>query len=99
MNDEATDQLPDASTDERLARMEATLAVILQRLDKLDVVSIRLDAISGRLDDIERTQSEMYVDLRQRLKLVHDKIDVVQREVEEYLRDSRPDSLQSRLMN
>ncbi len=92
MNDETTDKLPDSSTDERLARIEATLAVILQRLG-------RLDTISARLDSIEKTQSEMYIDLRQRLKLVHDKIDVVQREVEEYIRDSRPDSLQSRLMN
>lgn len=90
-----TQQSPESSDSERLARIETLLSTISG-----DVATIRhrLDGLQTSMDSLTQTQREMYVDLRERMQIGVDKLDVIARELSRHIRDHQPDSLQSRLM-
>lgn len=89
-----SDQLNDQTTQSLLEEMTA-------RFDRLESLigslGAEMSAIKSGVDQIERTQREMYVDLRERIKLVQDGVNIVQRRLEQFIQDQQPDSLPSRL--
>ena len=89
----STEKLQPPALEERVASLENLIVTLTTEIR----TSFRL--MNERLDDMSRTQREMYVDLRERVDLLSDKVAVMQRSVDQVIRDARPDSLQSRLLN
>lgn len=79
--------------EERLTSLEKLLALLTTE------IRAGFGRMDERFDELSRTQHEMYVDLRERIDLLSDKVAVRQRSVDQIVRDARPDSLQNRLLN
>jgi hypothetical protein len=92
-NNNSTDQLPAPTLEERVASLEKLVGQLLT-----DIRS-GFNRMDTRFDELAKTQREMYVDLRERIDLLSDKVNVMQRSVDQVVRDARPDSLQNRLLN
>ncbi|HWQ33626.1 MAG TPA: hypothetical protein VNQ79_12300 [Blastocatellia bacterium] len=92
-NNTSTEHLQPPALEERLTSLEKLLALLTTE------IRAGFKRMDERLDELSRTQREMYVDLRERIDLLSDKVAVMQRTVDQVVRDARPDSLQNRLLN
>ncbi len=77
--EETTDPSPQPSTEGRLAKIEEQLSKIDQTLNLL---------LAGQAR-IFQEMNERYVDLRNRIDLNNDKLGVVQRELNQFIKDTR----------
>jgi hypothetical protein len=84
-NNNSTDQLPAPTPGEPVASLEKLMAQLLT-----DIRS-GFDRMNARFDELSKTQRETYVDLRERIDLLSDKVNVMQRSVDQVVRDARPD--------
>ncbi len=90
--------MPDQPDDQTTQSLREEVTTRLDRIESLiGSLSAQVSTLQASVDQIARTQRDMYVDLRERIKLVHEKAHFIQREVEQFIRDQEPDSLQSRL--
>ncbi len=92
--------MPDQPDDQTTQSLREEITTRLDRIESLiGSLSNQVSTLQASVDQIAQTQRDMYVDLRERIKLVHEKVHFVQREVEQFIRDQEPDSLQSRLLS
>ncbi len=88
----STEKLQPPVLEERVSSLENLIVTLTTE------IRTGFRQINERLDEMSRTQREMYVDLRERVDLLSDKVAVMQRSVDQVIRDARPDSLQHRLL-
>ncbi|MEP7336955.1 MAG: hypothetical protein ABI977_04370 [Acidobacteriota bacterium] len=85
---EATEQLPPPSHEERITAFETGFAAQQSILNE----------INAKLDLLIKMQQEMYVDLRGRFVTMNNEITVLKNTVNQIQQDIQPDSFQNRLM-
>ncbi len=75
----STELLREPATDEKLQRIEQTMNEVLAMQKQLlsEVSALRVEV------------NQRYVDLRGRIELNNDKLDVVQRELRQFIKDTR----------
>jgi septation ring formation regulator EzrA len=81
-----TDPIPQSSLDERLDKIQQAVGELLagqkQILSEINLVKSDQQALRKEVN-------ERYVDLRDRIELNNDKLDVVYRELRQFIRDTR----------
>lgn len=88
MNDEpkSTDPLPQPSVEERLERIEQALVEVLAGQKR---IFSEFSSLKSGQQALSQEVKERYVDLRERADLNNDKLDVVQRELRQLIKDMR----------
>ena len=76
---DSTEPLQQPSNDERLQRIEQALSEVLAGQKRV------LSEIATLREEV----NQRYVDLRSRIELNNDKLDVVQRELRQFIKDTR----------
>jgi DNA anti-recombination protein RmuC len=88
MNEEpnSTDPAPQPSVEERLERIELVLAEILAGQKRM---FSEFNSLKSGQQALSQEVKDRYVDLRERSDLNNDKLDVVQRELRQLIKDMR----------
>jgi DNA anti-recombination protein RmuC len=88
MNEEpkSTDPLPQPSVEERLERIELVLAEILAGQKRM---FSEFNSLKSGQQALSQEVKDRYVDLREHSDLNNDKLDVVQRELRQLIKDMR----------
>ncbi len=84
--DKITDPIPQPSLDERLDKMQQAVSELL--VGQKQIIS-EINLIKSGQQVLRAEVNERYVDLRERIELNNDKLDVVYRELRQFIRDTR----------
>ncbi len=85
-SDKITDPIPQSSLDERLNKIQQAVSKLLA--GQKQIIS-EINLMKSDQQVLRKEVNERYVDLRGRIELNNDKLDVVYRELRQFIRDTR----------
>ena len=94
LNEPATQSLDEKMT----ARFDRLESLVVSLANQVSALSSQVSTLQTTVNEVAQNQRDMYVDLREREGRLADQIELLRREVRQFIQDQQPSSIASRLL-
>lgn len=98
MSDQLNEPTTQSLEEKMTARFDRLESLVVSLASQVTALSSQVSTLQATVNEIAKDQRDMYVDLRHRDDLVKDEVELLRREVRQFVQDRQPDSIAARLM-
>ena len=97
MSDQLNEPVTQSLEEKITARFDRLESLVVALASQVSTLSSQVSTLQITVNEVAQNQRDMYVDLRQRDKMLHDQVELLRREVQQFIQDQQPSSIASRL--